>query len=46
LLLEGGVRAGEVALHVGFESAPHFTREFKRRFGVPPSHYLRLRGGR
>jgi AraC-like DNA-binding protein len=28
---------------VGFESQAHFTREFKRRFGVPPSHYLRAR---
>jgi AraC-like DNA-binding protein len=41
LLLEGETRAGEVALLVGFESAPHFTREFKRRFGVPPSHFRR-----
>ena len=41
LLLQNGARAGEVALDVGFESAAHFTREFKRRFGQPPSHYLR-----
>lgn len=40
LLAEGNVRAGEVALCVGFESAPHFTREFKRRFGAPPSQFL------
>ena len=40
LLLEGRARAGEVAQSVGFESALHFTRELKRRFGVPPSHYL------
>jgi AraC-like DNA-binding protein len=43
LLLEDGARAGEVALDVGFESPAHFTREFKRRFGVTPSHYLRAR---
>jgi AraC-like DNA-binding protein len=43
LLFENGSRANEVANHVGFESAAHFTREFKRRFGVPPSHYLRTR---
>jgi AraC-like DNA-binding protein len=41
LLIGNGVRAGEVASRVGFESQSHFTREFKRRYGVPPSHYLR-----
>jgi AraC-like DNA-binding protein len=43
LLFEAGTRANEVATNVGFESAAHFTREFKRRYGVPPSHYLRTR---
>jgi AraC-like DNA-binding protein len=43
LLMESGTRANEVATRVGFESAAHFTREFKRRFGVPPSRYLRAR---
>jgi AraC-like DNA-binding protein len=43
LLLEDGARAGDVAAHVGFESPAHFAREFRRRFGVPPSHYLRAR---
>jgi AraC-like DNA-binding protein len=43
LLVADGARANEVASRVGFESAAHFTREFKRRFGVPPSHYLRGR---
>jgi AraC-like DNA-binding protein len=37
LVLQPGARASEVANQVGFESAAHFTREFKRRFGVPPS---------
>ena len=46
LLLEDGARAGDVGLHVGFESPAHFAREFKRRYGVPPSHYLRTRGVR
>jgi AraC-like DNA-binding protein len=40
-LLKGGARAGEVGTSAGFESPAHFAREFKRRFGVPPSHYLR-----
>jgi len=39
LLGERGARPSEVATQVGFESAAHFAREFKRRFGVPPSHY-------
>jgi AraC-like DNA-binding protein len=43
LLMENGTRANEVATLVGFDSPAHFTREFKRRFGVPPSHYLRAR---
>lgn len=43
LLMESGTRANEVASLVGFESPAHFTREFKRRFGVTPSHYLRAR---
>jgi len=37
LLLQDGSRAGEVAIQVGFESPAHFTREFKRRYGLPPS---------
>ena len=39
-LLANGVRVSEVAIEVGFESPAHFTREFKRRFGVPPSRSL------
>ena len=41
LLLENGARSGDVGMQVGFESPAHFTREFKRRYGAPPSHYLR-----
>jgi AraC-like DNA-binding protein len=41
LLLRQGARAGDVALQVGFESPAHFAREFKRRFGSPPSSLLR-----
>lgn len=43
LLAADGTRVGEVALEVGFESAAHFTREFRRRFGIPPSRYGRAR---
>jgi AraC-like DNA-binding protein len=32
-----GARVSEAAVEVGFESPAHFTREFKRRFGVRPS---------
>jgi AraC-like DNA-binding protein len=36
-LLGNGARVSEVAVDVGFDSPAHFTREFKRRFGVSPS---------
>jgi AraC-like DNA-binding protein len=39
LLGEHGARAGQIASRVGFESAAHFTREFKRRYGAPPSQF-------
>lgn len=40
LLREPGARVSDVALEVGFESPAHFTREFRRRFGTPPSRSL------
>lgn len=39
LLGEKGARPTDAATEVGFETAAHFTREFKRRYGVPPSRY-------
>jgi len=42
LLAEGSARVAEAAVEVGFESPAHFTREFKRRFGVAPSRSLEL----
>ncbi len=39
LMTEQGARASEVASRVGFESAAHFAREFKRRFGRSPTQY-------
>lgn len=48
LLGEQGTRPSEVAQAVGFESAAHFTRQFKRRYGSPPSRYREraVRAGR
>lgn len=40
LLLGRKARVSEAAVEVGFESPAHFTREFKRRFGVSPSRSL------
>jgi AraC-like DNA-binding protein len=39
LMSERGARANDVAARVGFESAAHFAREFKRRYGRSPSTY-------
>lgn len=39
-LLRNDARVSEIAVDVGFESPAHFTREFKRRFGVAPSKAL------
>jgi transcriptional regulator GlxA family with amidase domain len=45
LLATETLRVGEVAAQVGYESAAHFTRDFKRHFGVTPVAYARrLRG--
>lgn len=41
LLLTAGARASDVAARTGFESAAHFSREFKRKYGAPPSEYVR-----
>jgi AraC-like DNA-binding protein len=47
LLLSGGYDAGEVGFRVGYESAPQFSREYKRMFGAPPVRETRrlLTGG-
>ncbi|MDO6461183.1 AraC family transcriptional regulator [Granulosicoccaceae sp. 1_MG-2023] len=36
LLLDEGVRVGDAAAQVGYESPSQFSREFKRYFGRPP----------
>jgi hypothetical protein len=46
LLGEQGTRPSEVAQAVGFENAAHFTRQFKRRYGTPPSRYRERAGAR
>jgi len=40
LLRRGGVQVKEVALLVGYEDLPAFSKAFKRRFGSPPSEHL------
>ncbi|WP_420128102.1 AraC family transcriptional regulator [Longimicrobium sp.] len=40
-LATGDPRLAEVALRAGFSDQAHFTREFKRAFGMPPGAYRR-----
>ncbi len=44
LLADGKLKIHEIAAAVGYESAPHFTRFFKKQFGLTPQEY-RDRGG-
>lgn len=41
LLLSDGVRVREAAWTVGYESASHFSRDFKSYFGSTPAEYVR-----
>ena len=41
LMLGMGMRASEAATQVGFESSAHFAREFKKRFELSPTEYVR-----
>lgn len=41
LLSQGGIRPAEAAVQLGFDSAEHFTREFKRRFELTPGAFVR-----
>ena len=40
-LLMGGANISETAESLGFDYPQHFTRQFKKHFGVTPSHYIR-----
>ena len=40
LLTSGGVSVTAAAFDVGYESPSQFSREYARKFGVPPSHDL------
>jgi hypothetical protein len=41
LMLGGSIRVGEAAARVGYESASHFTRDFKLAYGAAPAEYSR-----
>lgn len=45
MLVEEGLRAGDAARMVGYESVSQFTREFKRYFGVSPRQLPELARG-
>lgn len=46
LLLAENIDAGSAALHVGYESATQFNREYRRLFGAPPLRDIKaLRSG-
>lgn len=39
MLKEGKYNVSEVAIRTGFSTLPHFSKAFKRQFGVSPSRY-------
>lgn len=40
-MLISGVSVGETAEQLGFEYPQHFTRMFKKYFGISPSQYIK-----
>nr|WP_239057730.1 AraC family transcriptional regulator [Pseudodesulfovibrio sp. JC047] len=40
ILREGNRNVTETAYAVGFQSLSHFSRAFKKRFGILPKHFL------
>lgn len=45
MILTEGLGAGEAAFRVGYGSPSQFSREFKRQFGLSPSHAVREQQG-
>jgi AraC-like DNA-binding protein len=45
LLQSGGASVTTAAFDVGYESPSQFSREYSRKFGVPPSRDLAQRAG-
>jgi AraC-like DNA-binding protein len=41
LMIGRSLRASDAAVQVGYESASHFTRDFKQAFGSAPGEYVR-----
>ena len=39
LLKEGVMNVSEIAIKTGFSTLPHFSKAFKKQFGVPPSKF-------
>ena len=39
MLLEGKLNVSEIAVRTGFNTLPHFSKAFKKQFGVSPSKY-------
>ena len=40
LLKEGVMNVSEIAIKTGFSTLPHFSKAFKKQFGVPPSKFV------
>lgn len=41
MMLADGAAIGSAAHAVGYESVPHFTRDYRRMFGIPPGRDMR-----
>lgn len=46
LLLDGGLMVKEAASELGFADAFHFSRTFKRIYGLPPERFVQQARGR